>query len=80
MPELHHQTELFDPEVNALELSDRSERISDALDHWFEAGQDAFRPELDLEEVTARLNTGGHPRLLQAFIEGWREAATEVCA
>lgn len=67
--------DLPDPEVNDLELEERSVRISDALDHWFQRGLDDFTPGVDVEVVIGHLNTGGHPRLAQAFREGWEMAA-----
>lgn len=69
--------DLMDPEVNREELEERSERIRDAKDAWYERGWDDFRPQLDLEEVAGRLDSHGHPALVQAYREGWASAAKD---
>jgi hypothetical protein len=69
------QFEAADPADMEDELRERSENISAALDAAFERGQDCYTPEGDLE-ATARAYYD-HPKLRQAFGDGWSDAARE---
>lgn len=63
-------------EANRDDIEDRSERISAAMDAWYEQGLEAWEPGRVLEQEPAL--TGDHPvRLVAAFCAGWRRAETE---
>jgi hypothetical protein len=70
-------TELYsDAEANRDEVEERSERISAALDAWFDHGYEAYEPGADIESQPAL--RGDHPRkLVAAFREGWGRAEVE---
>lgn len=72
-PRANHP-ELFDAGENALALEERSEQIDATLDAAFERGQDAYCSGDDVDTEAARYFE--HPRLQEAFREGWEDSAS----